>query len=72
MEKDLYKSVEDVDCIVLLTAHSGYKKTDWKELRGRMRGDLIVDVRGFFDAEEVKANGLRYKGIGRVFHETFS
>ena len=40
---------------------------DWKEIWKRMRGDLVVDVRGFFDADEVEAKGL-YKGIGRIFH----
>jgi UDP-N-acetyl-D-mannosaminuronate dehydrogenase len=66
VEKDFYKAVEGADCIVLSTAHSVYKNVDWKELKKRMRGDLIVDVRGFFDADEVEANGLRYKGVGRV------
>ena len=68
VEKDLYKAVEGVDCVILATAHSIYKEMDWKEMRKRMRGDLVVDVRGFFDAEEVEANGLRYKGVGRIFH----
>ncbi len=67
VEKDFYKAVEGADCIVLSTAHSVYKKMDWKELKKRMRGDLIVDVRGFFDADDVEANGLKYKGVGRVF-----
>jgi len=67
VEKDLYKAVEGADCVILATAHSAYKEMDWKEIGKRMRGDLIVDVRGFFDAEAVEANGLRYKGIGRVF-----
>ena len=68
VEKELYKAMEGVDCVILATAHSAYKEMDWKEIGKRMRGDLIVDVRGFFDAEEVEANGLRYKGIGRIFH----
>jgi len=68
VEKDLYKAVEGADCVILATAHSVYKKMDWEEIGKRMRGDLIVDVRGFFDVEEVEANGLRYKGVGRVFH----
>ncbi|MFZ2071142.1 MAG: nucleotide sugar dehydrogenase [Halobacteriota archaeon] len=67
VEKDMYKAVEGADCIVLSTAHSVYKNMDWKELKKRLRGDLVVDVRGFFDAREVEANGLRYKGIGRIF-----
>ena len=67
VEKNLYKAIEGVDCIILATAHSGYKKMDWEEIRKRMGGDLVVDVRGFFDAEEVEAKGLRYKGIGRIF-----
>ena len=40
---------------------------DWNKLKRRMRGDLVVDVRGFFDADEIKANELMYKGIGMVF-----
>ena len=67
VEKDLYKAVEGADCVILATAHSVYKKINLKEIRKRMKGDLVVDVRGFFDAEAVEAKGLRYKGIGRVF-----
>ena len=72
VEKDLYKAVEGADCVILATAHSAYKEIDWEEIEKRMRGDLVVDVRGFFDADEVEAKGLRYKGVGRIFHETFS
>jgi len=67
VEKDLYKAVEGADCVILATAHSVYKEINLKEIGRRMKGDLVVDVRGFFDAEAVEAKGLRYKGIGRVF-----
>jgi len=65
VEKDISKAIEGSDCLLLSTAHSAYGKLDLKKVKELMRGDLIVDGRGFFDPKEVKKVGLTYKGIGR-------
>lgn len=68
VERDLYEAVEDVDCIILSTAHSAYGKINWSKVKNRMKGNLVVDVRGYFDSEMIKEKGLRYNGIGRIYH----
>ncbi len=65
VETDLYRAIKGADCLILATAHSYYRDIDWRRVRAYMKGDLIVDVRGFFDRDTIKQNGLRYKGIGR-------
>jgi nucleotide sugar dehydrogenase len=65
-EKDIYKAIEGSDCLLLSTAHSVYKKIDFKKVKSLMKGDLVVDGRGFFDPREVKSAGLTYRGVGRA------
>ncbi|NIO21595.1 MAG: nucleotide sugar dehydrogenase [Candidatus Aenigmarchaeota archaeon] len=66
-ERDIYKAVDGAECVVLTTAHSAYERLDMKKIRELMKGNLIVDGRGFFDQKKVKKAGLNYKGIGRVY-----
>jgi len=64
-EKNIYKAVKGSDCVILCTAHSAYKNLKFKKIKKLMKGDLIVDGRGFFNPNEIKKAGLLYKGIGR-------
>lgn len=64
-EKNIYKAIEGADCLLLSTAHSIYRKIDFKEVKRLMKGNLVVDGRGLFDPKEVYEAGLVYKGVGR-------
>jgi len=64
-KKDLYEAIKGADCLLLSTAHSVYKKINFKKVKKLMRGNLVVDGRGLFDPKEVEAAGLKYKGVGR-------
>lgn len=63
---DLYGSIKGSDCVILSTDHSAYKEIDFERVKKIMIGDLVIDVRGMFDPDKVKACGLRYKGSGRI------
>ncbi len=65
-ETDLYRSLTGSDCVILSTPHSEYDRIDFGRVKGLMRGNLIIDIRGTFVPEEVKNRGFKYKGFGRV------
>ncbi len=66
-EPDLYRALEGSGCLILSTAHSLYGDIDFNRVKQVMKGDLIIDIRGMFDPQEILASGLRYKGLGRIF-----
>ena len=65
----LAESAEDAlqgaDAAVLVTEWPEFAELDWAGLRERMATPLIVDGRNFLDAEELRAAGFEYEGIGR-------
>jgi UDP-N-acetyl-D-mannosaminuronic acid dehydrogenase len=67
-EADIYKALKGTDCLILSTAHSHYKTLAFDLVKTAMRGNLVIDVRGFFDPATVKAAGLKYQGIGRTLY----
>ena len=57
----------DADCIVIVTAHSVFKKLKINDFTKQMKmPGVIVDARQIFDPEEVLKYGLVYRGIGRI------
>jgi UDPglucose 6-dehydrogenase len=58
-------AVQDADACILVTEWPEFSELDWDTVRDRMAGRLIVDGRNFFDADEVRAAGFIYEGIGR-------
>lgn len=52
------------DALVLMVAHDEYRALDLKALAGRMRRPVLVDGRHVFEAEEARAAGWVYRGVG--------
>lgn len=67
-ERDIYQALKDANCLILSTAHSYYKTINFDRLKTTMRGNLIIDIRAFFDPAEIKTAGLKYRGIGRTLY----
>jgi nucleotide sugar dehydrogenase len=65
-ERNIRKAIENSDCILLSTAHAAYKELDLKEVKKLMKGNILIDGRGFFDPKDVENAGLMYRGIGRA------
>ncbi len=59
-----YDAVDGADALVLLTEWRSYRAPNFREIKRRMRGDLLVDARNVWRASEVLREGLRYQGIG--------
>lgn len=53
------------DAVVLLTEWKQFRMPEWEKIKLVMRGNIIVDGRNIYDADEIKQFGLRYTRIGR-------
>lgn len=62
--QDIYDAVEGADALILLTEWKQFRLPNWKRVKELMRGNLVVDGRNIYPAEELEALGLEYKGIG--------
>jgi UDP-N-acetyl-D-mannosaminuronate dehydrogenase len=51
-----------VDAVILQADHKGFAELDRRALRP---GTLVLDGRNALDAEQVRAAGLEYLGVGR-------
>ena len=58
-------AVEGADAAILVTEWPEFGELDWREVKARMAGDLLVDGRNFADRDAVTAAGFVYEGIGR-------
>jgi UDP-N-acetyl-D-galactosamine dehydrogenase len=52
------------DCVILAVAHDAFKNITLDELKGSMNNNpILIDVRGFFNEQQAKQKGLRYKTL---------
>ncbi len=58
-------AIDGVDALVIVTEWPEFAELDWKAVRERMAGHLVVDGRNCVDPDAVAAAGLSYEGIGR-------
>lgn len=56
---------DGADIAVVCTEWPEFAALDPSEVAGRLRGDVIVDMRNLLDPADVRAAGLRYTGVGR-------
>jgi UDPglucose 6-dehydrogenase len=59
------EAAEGADAVIVVTEWPEFAELDWRELRARMAGALVVDGRNFVDPGGVRAAGFIYEGIGR-------
>jgi UDPglucose 6-dehydrogenase len=59
-----YEAVHDADALVVATDWNEYKQIDFGVIARLMRGRTLLDGRNLYDAEEVRAAGFDYRGIG--------
>ena len=63
--RDIGEAIKGVDCVVVATLHSGYKKLEPETLGKKMRTKIIVDGRNLFDRKKCEKAGFIYRGIGK-------
>ena len=61
-----YEALERADAAVLLTEWNQFRSLDWVEVRRRMRGRVLVDLRNVYSAARLAHEGFAYHSIGRA------
>ena len=64
-EEDVYKALEDVDCVLITTEWPQWSKLDFERVARIVRQKLIFDGRNCLDKELLEGLGFFYKGVGR-------
>jgi UDPglucose 6-dehydrogenase len=60
------EALEGADAAVVVTEWPELRELDWAEAAGRMRDRVLVDGRNMLDADELRAAGFEYEGVGRA------
>ncbi|UQB41825.1 UDP-glucose/GDP-mannose dehydrogenase family protein [Thiomicrospira microaerophila] len=62
---DMYKALDGVDALVILTEWKMFWSPDFKQMKQRMRQPVIFDGRNIFEPELIEDMGFRYFAVGR-------
>jgi len=62
---DAYSALRDADILVLITEWNEFRALNMARVKDDMRGDLVVDLRNIYRADEMRALGFRYESVGR-------
>jgi UDPglucose 6-dehydrogenase len=65
MTAGAYDAAQGADAVALVTEWDAYRALDLKKLKAAMAGDVLVDLRNIYRAEEAKAAGFNYVSVGR-------
>jgi len=66
VNKNLTESIENTDCIIILTGHEQFKRLNLRKLKVVVRMPAaIVDLEGIFEPSNVEKEGFIYRGLGR-------
>lgn len=66
LKRNLSDVVEGADCILIVTGHDQFKHLDLKKLKVMMRMPaVVVDLEGVVEPNEIRKEGLIYRGLGR-------
>lgn len=63
--RDMYEAAVDADAIALLTEWKQFRLPSWQVLKRTMKGNVIIDGRNIYDAQELADEGFIYHCIGR-------
>jgi UDPglucose 6-dehydrogenase len=63
---DPYTTLAGADALVLLTEWNEYRGLDLKQIRSRMAGNVVVDLRNVYNPAAMRAAGFDYHCLGRT------
>lgn len=63
--KSAEEAADGADAVVIVTEWDEFRALDLGEIAGRMRGNMLVDLRNIYDKADAEEAGLAYRGIGR-------
>ena len=59
------EAAEGADALVIVTEWDEFRALNLSDLAGRMRGNVLIDLRNIYDRAEAQQAGLSYYGVGR-------
>lgn len=59
------EAAEGADVLVVLTEWNEFRALDLRTLKGRMAGNVLVDLRNIFPVKAAQEAGFHYTGVGR-------
>ena len=62
---DAYRALEGADCAMLITEWNEFRTLDLRRMAKRLKRPVLLDLRNIYDADEAKAAGLTYVGVGQ-------
>ncbi|MCY4049837.1 MAG: UDP-glucose/GDP-mannose dehydrogenase family protein [Hyphomicrobiales bacterium] len=65
-KEDCYAALDGADIAIILTEWKEFRSLDFSLLRQRMNGNILVDLRNIYRAEDVVAAGFQYHSVGRA------
>ena len=63
--EDVYETLDGADAVVLLTEWNVYRGLDLEEVKGRMRGNVFIDLRNVYEPGPMASLGFEYTCVGR-------
>ena len=63
-----YDTCNSADVVIILTDWFEFRALNLKELRKRVNGTLLIDLRNIYNVKEVEDSGFNYCSVGRAFH----
>ncbi len=62
----VYEAAEGAGVVALLTEWNAYRALDLKRVAGVMAGNVLIDLRNVYKAEDIAGTGLDYRSVGRT------
>ncbi|MBJ12474.1 MAG: UDP-glucose 6-dehydrogenase [Candidatus Marinimicrobia bacterium] len=62
---DWEKTVDNADCVVIMTEWNEFRSLDLKELKNRLKKPIIFDTRNIFDQNKLLELGFSFDTVGR-------
>ena len=63
--KTAYESLEDSDCLLLLTEWNEFRRPDFEKIKSLLKNPVIFDGRNQYDANRLKEKGFEYYQVGK-------
>ncbi len=64
--ENVMEMIENADAIVLMTEWNAYRGMDLKMIKEKMTGNVFIDLRNVYEAEQMKKAGFEYHCVGRI------
>ncbi|EPY2305700.1 nucleotide sugar dehydrogenase [Clostridium sporogenes] len=71
LEKDIKIACTNSDLVALAVNHNEFKMLPLKDMKSKMRGNLILDTRNYLDRKLVEDNGFNYELLGETTNNKF-